>query len=771
MVDFIIVNTKEGVQPLLGSPTLQGLNLLAKVGVIDSNPDLFEGLGEIKMKPYKIKLRKNTRGVVSFSHRVPFNLMDPLKEQLEAMIQDGVITKVSEPTEWVNPIILVRKPDKSIRICLDPRNLNKAILREHYEMPSFDEITAKFKGAKIFSTLDANMGFYMVKLDEDSSKLTTFITPFGRYRFLRLPFGISSAPEIFQKVMNEIFGDIEGVAIFVDDLVIYAEDQVTHDKILKQVLQRAQERGVRFNKVKCKFNLSEIKFLGHIISSEGLKPDPDKVLAIKNMREPKNETELHTFLGLITYVGKFVKNLSEKTHPLRELIKKDVAFVWTAEHSKIFSELKDMISMDTILSFYDPQKELTLSVDCSKHSMGATLMQNGKPIAYASKALSGAELGYAQIEKEALAILFGCERYHQYVFGRVINIETDHKPLISIFKKPLDKMSPRIQRIRIRLLNYDFNLYYTPGSELLVADCMSRNVEPSDDFDFPGLGVHVVESYEINVLDKIIQSQVELLYEKEKIVDLQLVHDEMQNDSQMQLLIEMIQNGWAEQKNKVPDPIKVFFPYRDELTVIGGLIYKGDQMLIPKTLRRLVLERLHYPHLGVVKTKYRARDFCFWPQINQQIEDFVLSCDVCQHHVNQNPKETFLNREMPTRAWQNLGSDLFHFDGKDFLLAVDYFSKYPEIVQLQRIDSASIILALKSIFARHGIPEKLYSDNGKQYDSAECKAFAKTWGFENITSSPEYPQSNGFIEKAIQTVKKMLKKCLEDNKDPYLALL
>ena len=229
---------------------------------------------------------------------------------------------------------MTEKKNGSVRICLDPRNLNKAIFREHYPMKTIEEITAELSEAKVFSTLDASSGFWHIKLDGESSALTTFNTSFGRYRFLRLPFGISSAPEVFQRKMTESFEDIEGVGVIFDDILIWGKDEAEHNARLRSALQRAREINLKLNAEKSQIFTSEVPYMGHLITHNGVKPDPSNVKAITEIRVPQDKKELQRFIGMINYLGKFIPNMSTINQPLRELLQQDVHWHWTERHQK-----------------------------------------------------------------------------------------------------------------------------------------------------------------------------------------------------------------------------------------------------------------------------------------------------------------------------------------------------------------------------------------------------------------------------------------------------
>jgi len=294
------------------------------------------------------------------------------------------------------------------------------VLREHYQLPTVEKITSRLAKAQYFTVLDASSGFWQLKLDEASSRLCTFNTPFGRFRFLRLPFGVNSAPEVFHRTVKQLFEGIEGVETYIDDLLTWGETKEQHDYRLRQVLERARVKNFKLNKEKCKIGLEEIKYLGHIFAKDGLKPDQTKIEAVRRMPTPECKKDVERFLGMVTYLAKFIPNMSQHTEPLRVLTRDDVAWQWEEEHQRTFDKLKTMLTEAPLLRYYDVRLPVTLSVDASKSGLGAVLLQEDKPAAYASRALTETEQRYAQIEKEMLAIVFGAERFHQYVYGREV---------------------------------------------------------------------------------------------------------------------------------------------------------------------------------------------------------------------------------------------------------------------------------------------------------------------------------------------------------------
>ena len=404
VLEFMIVDGN--VQNVLGKRSCSELKLVKRVDAIercitDDYADVFQGLGCIKDVIHHIKLDKNARPVVHPPRRVPITLRSRVKDELDRMEALGVAERVHEPSDWVNSMVTVIKPNGKLRICIDPRDLNKAIKREHFPTKTVEEVVARMPNAKIFSVLDASSGFWQIELDQESSKLCTFNTPFGRYRFKRLPFGICSAQDVFQDVMSEIFSGIEGVEVIVDDLLIWGENQQQHDERLRQVLERARQKNLKLNKEKSQIALDEISYIGHVLSKEGLKPDPQKVRAITEMNRPQNKEELQRFLGMVTYVAKFIPNFSQISTPLRQLLEKETDWHWTEIQEESFNSLKTLVTQSPVLRYFDVGKHVKISVDASSGGLGAVLLQNDQPVAYASKALSRSQINYAQIEKDA----------------------------------------------------------------------------------------------------------------------------------------------------------------------------------------------------------------------------------------------------------------------------------------------------------------------------------------------------------------------------------
>ncbi|XP_063634829.1 uncharacterized protein K02A2.6-like [Cydia splendana] len=449
---------------VLGKYACEDLGLVKRIYSLslDHYEDLFHGLGKLPGE-YTISIEEGAQPSVCPVRKIPMGVRDKLQGELERMVKMGVIRKVSHPTPWVNAIVVAAKKDGSIRVCLDPRPLNRVVRRARYPLPALGEIATKLQGARYFSKLDARSGFWMVQIDDASADLCTFGTPFGRYQFLRLPYGINCASEVFHSKVRQILEELEGVESFVDDIIVYGRTLEKHDARLKSLLDRSREVGIKFNKQKCEFRVQQITYLGHTFSHEGMRVDAEKVKAIEKMPSPHDRASLERFLGMVNYLSKFIPNYSEVASPLRALLKKDSEWCWEPEHEAAAGQLRALVSGAPVLALYAPRAPVLVSVDASQHALGAVILQAGRPVEFASATLTDAQTRYAQIEKELLAIVFGLERFHQYVYAHGdVTIETDHKPLEALFSKPLYSVPARLQRMMLRIQGYDFKVVYKP---------------------------------------------------------------------------------------------------------------------------------------------------------------------------------------------------------------------------------------------------------------------------------------------------------------------
>ena len=438
-------------------------------------------IGLLKGHKVKLHIDKNVTPVAQKERRIPFALRKKVNSEIEKLEKAGIVEDVTdEPTPWLNPIVVVPKTDGGIRLCIDMRCANKAIEHTRYPTPTVDDLKIELKGAKLFTKLDMKSAFHQVELTQDSRYITAFQSDTRVKRFIRLIFGANSASEELQHTIKTILSDIQGVTNIADDHLIFAKTSEEHDDILEKVLKRFQDKGLTLNLQKCIFCKENLEFYGYVFSKDGMRPSPKKVQAVKNTSQPEDAKVLRSFLGLTNYLKAFIPDYSTLTHPLRNLLKNDAEWSWNAEHEEAFSKLKSMLSSESCMSYFDDSKQTFLFTDASPYGISAILMQksagqnDAKIITYSSRALTTAEQNYAQIERECLSIVYGCERNRSYLIGRQFNVFNDHKALINILNNPKATVPLRIERLTLRLQGFDFKLDHIKSAEN-ISDYPSRH--------------------------------------------------------------------------------------------------------------------------------------------------------------------------------------------------------------------------------------------------------------------------------------------------------
>ncbi|CDQ60651.1 unnamed protein product [Oncorhynchus mykiss] len=586
-------------RPLLGLPAIEALQLIERVSELEDPgevfknkfPKVFSGLGRIEEDavPYALTTPR----------QVPIPLLARVKEELGRMEEIGAVSKIKSPTDWCAGMVVVPKANGEIRICVDMTKLNEALCRERHILPSVEQSLAQLDGSQVFTKLDARSGFWKIPPSSESRALTTFITPFGRYCFNVLPFGIASGLEHFQRRMSQLLDGLSGVIAHADDVLVCERDRAEHDVRLTAVLTRLQETDLTLNE-KCTFAQSEVLFLGHKISAAGIEPDPEKISAITDMPTPQNVAEVRTFLGMATYVGKFLPQFSDTTKPLRDLLAKENDWSWGHMQQVAFDKIKGDLASQRVLAQYRPHAKTKVSADASSFGLGAILTQmqdnmEWRPIAYISRSLSDTEQRYAQVEKEALeALAIAFERLSQYLIGRQFTAETDHKPLLALLgKKALDDLPPRVLRFRLRLLRFTYKMVYVPGKALITADALSR------------APIKHPLSEEEQCLEGEVQVSINAIRDSlpASQTKLQQIAEEQQRDHIYQ---QICKKGWPRQE-ELPQLLKPYWVHQSDFHCNGDLLMKGQRIVIPETLQPEMLDRVHDGHMGITKCRLRAQ--------------------------------------------------------------------------------------------------------------------------------------------------------------------
>ncbi|XP_061564077.1 uncharacterized protein K02A2.6-like [Cololabis saira] len=712
-------------------------------GVLSQYDRVFkEELGRLNEAPAKIYVDKEAAPRFFKPRTVPYAMRAKVEAEIERLVQQKIMQPVKY-AEWAAPIVPVLKPDNSVRICGDYKlTVNRVSKLEKYPIPKVEDLFASLSGGQKFTKLDMSHAYHQIPLEEESKKkYVTINTHKGLFTYNVLPFGVSSSPAIFQRTMEGVLQGIPKVAVFLDDILLTGRNDQEHLQTLEEVLKRLDQAGLRLRRNKCMFMSREVIFLGHKVDSTGLHPVHDKVAAIQDAPAPTSVTELKAYLGLLNYY-----NLSTILAPVHKLLRKDTKWQWGKEQVDSFQHSKQLMQSAEVLVHYDPEKDLVLSCDASPHGVGAVLshrMPNGteRPIGFVSRTLNSAERNYSQLDKEGLAVIFGVNRFHKYIFGRPFTIVTDHKPLLSLFdelKAVPQIVSPRIQRWAVTLMAYEYHIIYKAGKYHGNADALSRlplpgNLGPS----VPKERVLMLETSDIT------------------LVTAEQVRTWTTKDPVLSRVREMVQRGWLPEQEGAD--FAPFTAQKNELSVENGCVMWGARVVVPKKGQADLLRQLHQSHPGISRMKSLARSYVWWPKMDQDVENTVKACSVCQEYRNVPAVAPLHPWEWPDRPWQRVHVDYAGpFMGRMFFILIDAHSKWMEVYPVNSSTSTVTIECLRKCFSTHGLPEILISDNATSFVSTEFKEFMIKNGISHVTSAPYHASTNGLAERAVQIFKRLM---------------
>jgi hypothetical protein len=719
--------------------------------------DVFkDGLGCCKIKAH-LHIKPNVMPRFYKARSLPFAYREAVENDLDRLVTEAVLEPINI-SKWAAPIVVVPKPGGKVRICADlSTGVNQALDIDQYPLPKPNELFVALNGGTIFSKIDFSEAYLQVQLDDESKELLVINTHKGLFRFNRLPFGVASAPSIFQKIMDQMLAGLEGVVCYLDDIIVTGKNKSDHLNNLNKVFARIKEYGFHINKNKCTFLQDNVEYLGFIVDKNGVHSSPSKTKAILDMPKPTNLSQLRSFLGMVNHYAKFIPNLSNRLSPFYLLLKKDCPWKWTLSCDKAFKNIKQFLISPLVLTHYDPTIPLVLAADASNSGVGAVIYHrypdgSEKAIAHASKTLTETESRYAQIEKEALAIIYGIQKFDQFLRGRKFTLLTDHKPLITIFgpKKGIPTTSAnRLQRWAIRLMGYTYNIEYCSTNNFGQADGLSRlPIGPDTTFDKQDPDeIHVINSIQQELQNNlpIRAAQIATATQKDPIL-IQVYN--------------YIMSGWPLNS---PEQLQSYHRIRNELSTSFGCITWGLRTVIPSCYRLDLLNHLHSTHSGMGRMKAEARRYFWWPVLDKEIEDLVKQCSICSQNSKQPVKAPLQQWKVPEHPWQRIHIDFMgKFMNNYFLIIVDANSKWLEVFMMNNITTSSTIHVLQTLFARFGLPEQIVSDNGTQFTSEEFADYCARNGIQHIRTTPQHPQSNGQAERYVDTVKCALKKGLHN---------
>ena len=732
--------------------SISGLNQISPGAEFESIchefPSVFDGtLGLYNGLPIALRLNPTVQPIRVKARRVPFALKPRIDEELDRLVAQGVLEPVDSGT-WETPIVTPVKPDGSVRICGDYKcTLNRALQDHAYPVPVVNHVLATLAGAKIFGKLDLAQAYQQLPVDEATADAQTIVTHRGAFRVKRLQFGVCVAPGLFQSLMDRLLKGIPGVTPFFDDVLIAASSKEDFTARLRTVLQRFQAAGLKVKQKKCLLGVSSVDFLGFRVDADGLHPAEDKVRAICDAPDPKNKAELQAFLGLLNFYHAFLPHKAAVAEPLHRLLDKKAPWIWGPRQAKAFRGVKDLLVSNSVLAHFDEKLPVVLACDASPYGVGAVLghqLPDGRevPVAYFSQTLTSAERNYSQIDKEGLAIVKGVKKFHDFLYGRPFTIITDHKPLLGLFapdRQTPQMLSPRVLRWSIFLAGYQYSLQHRPGKAMGHADALSR-------LPLPESGPDPAPAHQILRLEDL----------PDQPLHVKDIAAATAKDRLLARVSDWVGRGWP---GKPGPEFSCYTARKDELSTHRGCVLWGSRVIVPTPLRKKVLEGLHVSHPGIVRMKALARSYVWWPGIDAEIEGWVKRCEPCQVSRPDPPKAPVQSWESTQSPWSRVHVDFAGpFQGQLFLIVVDSQSKWLEVVPTSTVSTRATINALRKLFATHGLPDTLVSDNGTAFTSAEFKEFVTKNGIRHIRSAPFHPATNGQAERMVRTTKDALRR-------------
>ena len=733
------------------------------INILNAYPTVFKDkLSETPMNVPEMTIHLMENCVpyrVSTARQVPYRFQEAASLTTKELLEAGIIVEEGEPQPWCAPGFWVPKGDGTrVRLVADYTKINKSVIRPVHPFPSVKDIVQSIPaGTKYFAKMDAVHGYFQLALDEKSSKLTTFLLPSGRYRYLRAPMGLSCSSDEWCRHSDRAIEGLHFARKIVDDILVWATELPQLHERIKVIADRCKDLNIILSRKKFEIG-SEISFAGLLLSEKGVKPDPKRIEGLVEFPVPKDVTGVRSFLGLANQLSGFVPDFAHMSVKLRELTAKKSAFIWLEEHQEEFQRIKTLLTSDMVVTHFDPDLPVTLLTDASRlhglgYAMGHFVDGRFKLVACGSKSLTPTQRRYATIELECLAVHFAISKCSFYLKGApMFTVATDHKPLEGIFQKDLFEIgNPRLQRIREKLLEYSFQVKWVPGKSHHIADALSRaplfSMEDEEDMYIDTARACLAQTVERNKELDLILDAVDSDYIRFK-------HD--------------VKNGTFD--SEYAKMMKAVMP---QLSVDEELVYMdAKRIVVPRKAVKSILNLAHISHIGVNKTYDLCRSLYFWPGMLNDIKQMIEKCTPCSVNRPSLPKNPRVSK--PPSSYlgppmSQVGVDLFEFGGHQHILCVDQWSGYPLFERLSSTTSASVISQLKRWFNTLGWPRIIRSDGGPQF-RGDFLDFCRTNNVVHELSSPYNPSANGLAESAVKIVKSILVKSLGKGGDVQRAL-
>ena len=748
---------------------------------------------------------ENSSPIKQPMRRIPFHLRPEADNEVNKMLQSGVIEPSSSP--WAAPVVLVRKKDGTIRYCIDYRKLNDVTKKDSYPLPRIDDSLDVLGKANYFSTLDLASGYWQIQLTDEAKEKSAFSTNSGLYQFTVMPFGLTNAPATFQRLMERVLAGLQWhtCLVYIDDIIIFSETIEEHLKQIQSIFDRLKQAKLKLKPKKCKLLQTKVKYLGHVVSKDGVETDPDKIAVVKEWPRPSCVKDVRSFVGFCSYYRRFIPHFATVAKPLIRLTEKKVNFVWNDEHEEAWLELRRLMSEAPVLSYPDKDATFILDTDASDYGIGAVLSQSidGKEyvIAYGSRVLSRTERRYCITRRELLAVIHFIKLYKHYLIGKKFLVRTDHAALkwLKSFKHAEGQVARWLQQLE----EYDFEIEHREGRKHQNADGLSRGPCPQCQLEHEGekirRGRHptvysqVVTRSKTKTTETIDKSSNWLASFN---LNTEMFKEKQASDPVLSEVSTWVKDGARPEFSKISPyglEVKFYWSQFDSLCFKQDLLVRkleqqdGDkiQVLVPPSLREIVMTECHSVltagHLGRTKTTANVKRRFLWPGMRKDIQLFVQSCDSCGRFKADGRKRKAGIKDfrvgipMERVCIDIVGPFPVSSQGNKYALVVtDCFTKYVEIYPMPNQEAYSVAQVLtKEFFSRFGVPTFLHSDQGTQFESNLFQEICQLLGIKKTRTTPFHPQSDGQSERNIKTLVKMVAIMTkeQENWDEHLPFL
>ena len=727
--------------------------------------------------------------------RIPFHLRPEADKEVSKMLNAGVIEPSSSP--WAAPVVLVRKKDGTIRYCIDYRKLNDVTKKDSYPLPRIDDSLDVLGKANYFSTLDLASGYWQIQLTDEAKEKSAFCTNSGLYQFTVMPFGLTNAPATFQRLMERVLAGLQWhtCLVYIDDIIIFSETIEDHLKQMQDIFDRLKQAKLKLKPKKCKLLQTKVKYLGHIVSKEGVETDPDKVKAVRDWPRPSCVKDVRSFIGFCSYYRRFIPNFATVAKPLIRLTEKKVNFVWSDEHENAWLQLRELMADSPVLAYPDKDAQFILDTDASDFGIGAVLSQTidgvERVIAYGSRVLSRAERRYCITRRELLAVVHFCKLYKHYLIGKPFIVRTDHAALkwLKSFKQPEGQVARWLEELSV----FDMDdIEHRPGRKHSNADGLSRGPCPQCKMDHYGEKIRRGKAATTpidhsNVITRS-QAKTETKTTSEDLssnwlasfnLNTESFKLQQASDPVLSEVASWVRDGVRPKFSQISpsgSDVKFYWSQFESLCVINDLLVRkldqNDniklQILVPPSLRNDVMTECHSVltagHLGIAKTIGNVKKRFLWPGMRKDVQFYVQSCDPCakfkadRRKRKAGLKDIRVGVPMERVCIDIVGPFPVSSQGNRYALVVtDCFTKYVEIYPMPNQEAYSVAQVLtKEFFSRFGVPNFLHSDQGTQFESQLFQEICQLLGIKKTRTTPFRPQSDGQSERNIKTLVKMV---------------